>query len=581
MTASLKIPLLLVDDTPESLASLERILKEMDIDFELVKASSGSEAVKQTLKHEFALIILDVQMPDLNGIETAELLRTNPKTRHIPIIFISAAISNNVDLFKGYELGAVDYIVKPIESVVLKSKVNVFSELYSMRKKLEEQNSLLACRIDEQTREVSSLSLILSETAIEHSRTQEELYQSDLRMRSVIESAYEAFICMDDKGTIFDWNQQATALFGWERIEVISHQFVDIFVPVRNREAHLQEQNNFVANSKNKAVNKRYEFKAQHRDGHEFPVEMSIWRISGTSEELFGAFFRDITEQKNAETAMLKLNEQLEERVATRTRELQQSREKVVDSERLASLGSLVAGVAHEMNTPIGNCVSLASTLQEQARSFAANMGLNKVRRSDMEKFLTDIENGNEILVRNLARAAMLVQSFKQVAVDQTSNQRRRFDLQRVLEQDVVTIGPMYKKTPFKMNLVLTPGIVMDSFPGPLGQIITNFVSNSLMHGFHGRDQGMMFLGTRLISEDVVEINYADDGNGIDEKNIHHVFDPFFTTRLGQGGSGLGLSIVHNLVVSVLGGSISIQSTKGAGTKFSIKLPVIAPELSK
>jgi PAS domain S-box-containing protein len=575
------IPILLVDDLPENLIALEALLSEMPLELDLVKASSGNEALKLSLKRDFALILLDVQMPGMNGMETAELLRSNSKTRHIPIIFVTAGMTNQVDIFKGYELGAVDYLIKPIESLVLQGKVRIFCELYALRAKLEQHNLILSSKIDEQSKEVSSLSFILTAATDEQRKTQQELQESENRMHSVIESAYEAFICMDDNGQIFEWNQQATTLFGWERAEILNQKFVDLIIPPRNREAHLQGQIGFIAASKDNPFNERFEIKAMHRDGREFPIELSVWKISGTSEQLFGAFIRDITERKKAEIAMLELNEQLESRVAARTRELEQSQQKVIHSERLASLGSLVAGVAHEMNTPIGNCVSLASTLQANAANFARDIAENKVRRSDMEKFLTDMEGGHEILVRNLARAATLVQSFKQVAVDQTSNQRRRFDLKKVLEEDVVTIGPMYKKTPYKMHMLLASDITIDSYPGPLGQIITNFVSNSIMHGFGDRTQGMMLLRTQLLDEDNVEITYEDDGNGIDQKNLNHIFDPFFTTKLGQGGSGLGLSIVHNLVVGVLGGTINVESTPDNGTKFTLVLPTTAPEIKK
>jgi len=450
MSDPASIPILLVDDLPENLIALQALLEQMPLALELVQSLSGNDALKQTLKRDFALILLDVQMPGMNGIETAELLRSNSKTRHIPIIFITAGMNDQVDIFKGYELGAVDYLIKPVENLVLQSKVNIFCELYSLRKKLEQDNVTLSAKLSE-------------------------------------------------------------------------------------------------------------------------------------------AFIRDITARKKTEVAMQELNEQLELRVAERTKELELSQEKVMHSERLASLGSLVAGVAHEMNTPIGNCVTLASTLQANAKNFAAAIAENRVRRSDMDDFLADIENGHEILVRNLDRAATLVQSFKQVAVDQTSNQRRRFDLKKVLEEDVVTIGPMYKKTPYKMNLLLSPNIAIDSYPGPLAQIITNFVSNSLMHGFNGREQGSMCLEARLVNQDTgqkvnhdcVEIIYADDGNGIEQKNLHHIFDPFFTTKLGQGGSGLGLSIVHNLVVGVLGGTLTVESAPDKGCKFKIILPITAPEIKK
>ena len=299
----------------------------------------------------------------------------------------------------------------------------------------------------------------------------------------------------------------------------------------------------------------------------------------------------DITDRKRAQEGMLELNAQLEARVARRTAELQGAngelsqalstlqiaQDQLVQSEKLAALGSLVAGVAHELNTPIGNGLTVASTLEHRIESFQAlvNQGL---RKSDLQTLLTDMQLASEILVRNLGRAAALVASFKQVAVDQTSSHRRTFDLGAVVAEILVTLNPALRKTACSVHTRIDDGLAMNSYPGPLGQVLTNLINNAVLHGFEPGEEGKIEVQAWSKDANEVVIEVRDSGRGIAPENLHLVFDPFFTTRLGQGGSGLGLHIVHNLVHSVLGGRIAVHSRPGSGATFSITLPMTAPE---
>jgi signal transduction histidine kinase len=190
---------------------------------------------------------------------------------------------------------------------------------------------------------------------------------------------------------------------------------------------------------------------------------------------------------------------------------------------------------------------------------------------------MEDTETASDLLLRSLSQANDLIGSFKQVSVDQASAQRRRFDLRLVVEEVVATLSPMLKKTPFKLVLSLADRIEMDSFPGSLGQVITNLVTNSLTHAFEGKEQGTMHLKTWRRGPQHVGVEFVDDGVGIPESDRKRVFDPFFTTKLGRGGSGLGLHIVYNLVTHVLGGEVGVTSRTGEGTRFEFVLPVKAP----
>ncbi|NJD08152.1 MAG: HAMP domain-containing histidine kinase [Methylococcaceae bacterium] len=295
----------------------------------------------------------------------------------------------------------------------------------------------------------------------------------------------------------------------------------------------------------------------------------------------------DAVQQRMEE--ITRFNQTLEKRVTARTFELSElnatlratiddlkrTRNSLVRSEKLAGLGSLVAGIAHELNTPIGNALTVASTLLDQTVEFRqqAEAGL---RRSALQNYLASAGTAAELLLRSLGRAVDLVTSFKHVAVDQTSEHRRRFELAKVVGEVAATLGPSISKTRYRVELAIPDGVVMDSYPGPIGQIVMNLVNNAMVHAFIGRDHGTFTIAGEVEGGRVV-LSFSDDGCGIPPENLSRIYDPFFTTRLGQGGSGLGMSIVHNLVYSVLGGSILVQSELGCGTRFVVELPLVAP----
>jgi signal transduction histidine kinase len=242
-------------------------------------------------------------------------------------------------------------------------------------------------------------------------------------------------------------------------------------------------------------------------------------------------------------------------------------------SEKMAALGSLVAGVAHELNTPIGNCLMTASTLKAQSRTLLGNIEAGTLRRSLLDEYARGTVEGIDILERNLFRASELISSFKSVAVDQTSDQRRVFNVKLSVEETLRLIAPMHKKLPYKLILDVDQGLEMDSYPGALGQVITNFMSNAIAHAFDGREAGTMRLAIHAQDDDQISLTFADDGAGIPLQHQARVFDPFFTTKMGRGGSGLGLNIVYNIVTDVLGGRITLGSQEGVGTTFTVILP--------
>ncbi|TXI91450.1 MAG: hypothetical protein E6Q34_07230 [Burkholderiaceae bacterium] len=256
---------------------------------------------------------------------------------------------------------------------------------------------------------------------------------------------------------------------------------------------------------------------------------------------------------------------------------LRQAQNKLVEQEKLAALGAVVAGVAHELNTPIGNSLLTASSLDEITGVFVEEVRTGTVRRSRLDAYAEKAKTACELLIRNLANAADLITSFKQIAVDQTSDQRRQFELKPMVKEILFTLSNRLRRDEHEVHIDISDDIQMDSFPGPLGQVLTNLVMNAVIHGFENQRGGSIVLRGRKLDANRVHIQMLDNGHGIQAEHLQRVFEPFFTTKMGQGGSGLGLHITYNIVTGVLGGSITVESVLGKGTHFDIIVPLCAP----
>lgn len=291
------------------------------------------------------------------------------------------------------------------------------------------------------------------------------------------------------------------------------------------------------------------------------------------------------------EDEVRELNASLERRVASRTAELElanqnlteamqrleQATTELAQSEKLAGLGALVAGVAHELNTPIGNALMAASTLHDHARGFveSAQTGMT---RSAFNDHLRTTQTGTELVLSNLTRAAELINGFKQLAMDQTSDQRRVFRLDEDLADTRAAMAPTLRAGNFKVEIGKgVKGITLDSYPGALSRSIINLINNALLHGFEGRSHGTVTIDARRLGAEQIELIFSDDGVGMSEEVRKRVFEPFFTTKLGRGGSGLGMHIVYNNITKVMGGRIEIESAPGQGTRYRMVLPLRAP----
>lgn len=328
------------------------------------------------------------------------------------------------------------------------------------------------------------------------------------------------------------------------------------------------------------------EYRHRRKDGSWLWVAGKGKVLSRTADgrpEIFAGTLTDITRRKEAEARIVELNATLENRVAERTAQLEsaqqtlrRSQEDLSRSEARATLGTLAASVSHEIATPMGNSMMTASTLADQARDFDKLIATGQLRRSDLNQFVAQVAQGNTLLVRNLERAADLLKNFRQVAADQASEQRRAFDLHQAIQEVVDTLAPSLKSKPHRVVLDVAPDIAMDSYPGPLGQVVINLINNAYLHAFDDKSPGRFTIAAHTEGE-WVNLTFQDNGKGISAETLTHMFEPYFSTKIGKGGTGLGMSIVENLVTKTLGGHVSVQSTPDVGTVVTVNLPRCAP----
>ena len=265
------------------------------------------------------------------------------------------------------------------------------------------------------------------------------------------------------------------------------------------------------------------------------------------------------------------------QQTAQALQDVRQTQESLLQAERLASLGSLVAGVAHEINTPVGIALTSASVLKSATDDIQAAVATTGLKKSEVMRYLDTAAESARLIMNNAYRAAHLIHSFKQIAVDQTSEVRRPFALKEYIEEIVSSLQPKLKKTPIQLTLSCSPDIVLDSYPGAFAQVITNLTLNCVEHAFDADMPGHIRISARLDGE-TVELHVADDGKGIPPEALDRIFEPFFTTRRGQGGTGLGLNIVYNLIVKQFAGTIGVNSTLGHGTHFTLRIPRVTPQ---
>ena len=308
-------------------------------------------------------------------------------------------------------------------------------------------------------------------------------------------------------------------------------------------------------------------------------THLNLRRLRHALEARNDELQQEIHRRQTVELALHRMNEELERRVAERTRELQETvdtlrktQEQLVQSEKMALLISLVAGIAHEINTPVGVGLTAASHLEEVTREFDRRYQSGLLKRSELEAYVKTTAEASQILFKNLQLAAERTQSFKEVAVDQASGEKRWFFLKPYLEDTLLNLRPKLKMTEHHVEILCPENLKIESYPGAFSQIISNLAMNSLIHGFEKKTRGEIRIQVEPQASDIV-LTYRDNGKGMTQEQAARVFEAFFTTKREQGGSGLGMNIVYNLVTRKLRGSIECKSIPDAATTFTIRIP--------
>lgn len=308
-------------------------------------------------------------------------------------------------------------------------------------------------------------------------------------------------------------------------------------------------------------------------------------QIDKVSDDEFGSVvlsFNRIVDRIAADLERRSEMEQLALRERDKTeeayRKLLETQQTLVETEKLASLGGLVAGVAHEINTPVGISLTTASHLVTATSHISEKLNQGGIKKSDFQAYLETAKESCNLILSNAEKAANLIHSFKQIAVDQTSEARRDFQLLGYLNEIITSLKPKFKRSKTTIEVHCEEDLLLDSYPGAFSQVITNLLVNALMHGFEEKEGGHITITARIRSDNSIAISIEDNGKGIAAENLGKIFEPFFTTRRGAGGSGLGLHIVYNIVRQKLGGTIDVKSIEGQGTTFTITMPTIAPD---
>ncbi|HEY2986443.1 MAG TPA: response regulator [Candidatus Binatia bacterium] len=528
--------ILIVDDDLKTLAAMEALLSAPGRT--IVLAKSGREALRQLLRQDFALILLDVRMPDMDGFETAQMIRQNERFRYIPIIFLSAVDTLDKDVIKGVASGAVDYLFKPVVPDVLKTKVAVFVDLFRMNERMKQQ----------------------------------AVKEAQALLAAVVESSQDAIISKNLDGVILSWNAGAERLFGYKAEEAIGRHVSFIIPPER----HHEEQRILERLRRDERVGS-FETVRVSKDGRAIDVSLTISPVLDAAGRIIGAssVARDITQKKKMEEELRQLNTELEKRVESRTAELiyeieqrEKLQQQLAQAQKMESIGTLAGGIAHDFNNILTIILGYSSALADNPGDAA------KTR------------DGLQVIQETGMRGALLVQQL--LALARNGNLSfQSTNINDLLQEFAKLLSETFPKT-MVVSLELDPALPRTlADPNRLHQAILNLCVNArdAMNG-----SGKLLLKDGVVSGDelrkqfaeareetYLSISVADTGSGMDAATRERIFDPFFTTKGPGQGTGLGLTAVYG-IVREHDGFVAVDSEPGHGTTFRIYLPLRAAD---
>jgi PAS domain S-box-containing protein len=510
-----KINILLVDDRADKLTALEAALESLNQN--IVKVNSGTEALRALLHEDFAVILLDVSMPGMDGFQTASLIRQRIRSEHTPIIFVTSINTNETHVSQGYSLGAVDYVFSPVEPEILRAKVAVFIDLFKKSEQIKEQAEMLR-----QAAEVRASYL-------------------ENRMRGLFNRLNVGLFKADLKGQFIQKNPAFDRLFKIGTLDEESGFNLHRLWP---------ELDKFLLESDMETTDKR-ESEWIYPDGSSAWLAVTLSRGQRPDGmQYIEGMIEDVSTRKRNEELLLTMNETLERKVRERSEALRQSQEHLRRSERLASLGTLAAGIAHEINNPL-NSILMSSDFAKR------NLGKPEI-----------INQTLSVISDNTKRCGRIIKGVLQFARNQKTL-KTAHELNSLVK-NAADLMKTYIQTPLQINFNLSEeDLSVNANQTELEQVIVNILQNaadassngSLIININTRKQG-----------NTAELSIGDNGPGIPAEIMDKIFDPFFTTRNGNGGTGLGLSVAHG-IVSDHGGSLKVKNLSKGGAVFTINLP--------
>lgn len=535
--------IMVVDDTPANLHLVIKILTPEG--YRIRPVTNGTQALTSAQTSPPEVILLDVQMPEMDGYEVCKRLKANERTRNIPVIFLTVR-DDVADIVKGFDLGGVDYITKPVRDGELLARVKNQIELRSLQKQLREQN---------QQQQLLLAQYEATATALKESEEKfSKAFHNTPLPTSIIDIKTEQYV---------DVNRAFVQRSGHSRDEIIGHTSAEL-----NHWQSREQRTDIFNQLKSQGYSHGTEVGMRTKTGEirSIIIYLELIQLNGESYALGTG--EDITRYKKAQAKLTSQAQDLSQTLET----LQATQTELIRSEKMAALGNLVAGVAHEINTPVGTAIMTASTLENATKSITKDLAKGELKRSSFESYLEIAGECSQLILNNLQRAGELINSFKQIAVDQSSRQKRTFLLKPYLQEVITNITPQLQNTPHQIKLYSDDDFALHSYPGSIAQVITNLITNSLIHAYPDNQPGTLSITIKETDEQV-SIIYRDDGCGIPLDIQERVFEPFFTTARNRGGSGLGLHLVYNLVTQTLQGNIQLESIPGEHTTFVITIP--------
>ncbi|THD61936.1 MAG: PAS domain-containing sensor histidine kinase [Bradyrhizobium sp.] len=414
---------------------------------------------------------------------------------------------------------------------------------------------------------------VAAEEITERKHAEAALQASERQFHTLADSIPQLVWMADAMGKIYWFNSHWHDYTGTSVNDTSSHDWQATLAPVSLEEARYRWTQALEA-----GTSLELELSLLGKDGQYRPFLTRVIPLRDPTAVIYGwiGTHIDISERKRNEQAVRDARDTAE----TALQNLRETQNSLIEMEKLAALGRLVAGVAHEINNPVGTSLTVATALERKTTMIATEMAQGTLRRSSLSEFLEISRQASSQLVANLNHAAELIQSFKQVATDRNQSNQRTFDLGDLTEQIALSLRPGLGKKNLTLKVECQPNLTMISYPGPYGQVLTNLFLNSATHAFADNKEGSIEIKVLAAGKDSVEIIFSDDGCGMSVDVRRKAFDPFFTTRRDQGSTGLGLHIVHSIVTNYLGGRLHLDSEAGEGTKVRLVLPRVAPASS-